>query len=90
VIELTGTPTEARVSWQSFLKEQVRSTLETECSWFLDLSFAVLRQFLARRGRGEALGSRIDPAGSTAKRPEVLDADAGRRTLIGAERRRVG
>ena len=36
------------------------------------------------------MGSRIDPAGSTAQRPEVLDANAGRRTLFGAERRRVG
>ena len=34
------------------------------------------------------MGSRIDPAGSTAQRPEVLDANAGRRTLFGAERRR--
>ena len=36
------------------------------------------------------MGSRIDPAGSTAQRPEVLDANAGRRTLFGAERRRSG
>jgi hypothetical protein len=36
------------------------------------------------------LGSRIDPAGSTAQRPEVLDANAGRRTLFGAEGRRSG
>jgi hypothetical protein len=28
------------------------------------------------------LGSGIDPAGSTAKRPKVLDANAGRRTLF--------
>jgi len=41
---------------------------------------AVLRRFWARRD--EALGSGIDPAGSTAKRPKVLDANAGRRTLF--------
>ena len=41
---------------------------------------AVLRRFWARRD--EALGSGIDPAGSTAKRPKVLDAKAGRRTLF--------
>jgi hypothetical protein len=34
----------------------------------------------------EALGSRIDPAGSTAKRPQVLDGNAGRRRLLNAER----
>ena len=36
--------------WQSFLKERVRSTLETGCSWFLDLSFAVLRRLLSAPG----------------------------------------
>ena len=36
------------------------------------------------------MGSRIDPAGSTAQRPKVLDANAGRRTLFGAEGRRSG
>src|SRR6185436_6680525 len=41
---------------------------------------AVLRRFWARRD--EAVGSGIDPAGSTAKRPKVLDANAGRRTLF--------
>ena len=46
----------------------------------LDLFVLFSARFWARRG--EALGSRIDPAGSTAKRPEVLDANAGRRTLF--------
>ena len=32
------------------------------------------------------MGSGIDPPGSTAKRPKVLDANAGRRTLFKAER----
>jgi len=53
----------------------------------LIFSFGVLRRFWARRG--EASGSRIDPAGSTAQRPQVLDADAGRRTLVKAEKKGV-
>ena len=39
--------------------------------------------------RDEASGSGIGPKGPTAQRPEVLDADAGRRTLFRAEAVRI-
>jgi hypothetical protein len=66
--------------WQSFLKERGRSTPKPGILLVVIFLLAVLRQFLARRG--EVLGSGIDPPGSTAKRPKVLDANTGRRTLF--------
>jgi len=49
---------------------------------------AVLRRGCGRAGIGVGVQDR--PAGPTAKRPQVLDVDAARRTLFEAEKKLSG
>src|SRR5947209_5204772 len=67
----------------SSLKERGRST---SCL-VVDLSVPFLRLLLGAPSRGVGVQDR--PGGSTAERPQVLDAEAARRTLFRAGRRWV-